>query len=263
MCARQRPLDGRGAAKLVVAAVIAAVVVLVYFKYGDALTLESLAQKEVDLREFQEAHPAIVYGLAFAAYVTITGLSVPGATGLTLVYSWYFGLVRGVVLVSFASTAGATLAFLTSRYLLRDAIRSRFGHRLQAFDSNLQRDGAFYLFTLRLIPAVPFVVINFVMGLTELRTRTFWWVSQLGMLPGTVVYVYAGSSVPDLSTLAERGAAGILSPQLVIAFILLGLFPLLAKKTLAVLGRRQPGTDTTSDTATMTARDDNHNQPAE
>jgi len=135
-------------------------------------------------------------------------------------------------LVSFASTAGATVAFLLSRYLFRDALQSRFGDRLAGFNAALESEGAFYLFTLRLIPAVPFFVINVVMGLTPLKTRTFWWVSQLGMLPGTVVYVSAGASVPSLQVLAERGVGGVLSPQLFAAFIALGLFPLIVKSVM-------------------------------
>lgn len=201
--------------------VVAAVGVSAYLFFGDALSLEHLAERETQLRRYRSEHPIQVYVIAFAAYAGVTGLSLPGAAVLTLVYGWYFGLVRGVVLVSFASTIGATLAFLLSRYLLRDAVQRRFGERLSAFDQALAAEGAFYLFTLRLIPAVPFFIINLVMGLTPIRTSTYWWVSQLGMLPGTAVYVYAGSTFPDLKTLAERGVGGILSPQLIAAFIAL------------------------------------------
>ncbi len=219
--------------KLFVLAAVVTAVVNGYAQYGDALTLNNLAQRETELRDYQQQHPVLVYGLAFGIYVAVTGLSLPGATVLTLVYAWYFGLIRGVVMVSFASTMGATLAFLLSRYLLRETIQNRFGEKLTAFNRNLEKEGAFYLFTLRLIPAVPFFVINVVMGLTPMKTRTFWWVSQVGMFPGTIVFVYAGSSVPDLTTLAEQGASGILSPQLLAAFVVLGLFPLAAKKLLA------------------------------
>lgn len=201
-----------------------------YFQFRESLTLHNLASRESDLRSLQQSQPLLVYGMAFVIYVAVTGLSLPGATVLTLACAWFFGFWRGVLLVSFASTAGATLAFLVSRFLLRDSIQRRFGDRLQTFNQSLEREGAFYLFMLRLIPAVPFFVINAVMGLTPLRTRTYWWVSQLGMLPGTAVYVYAGSQVPDLSTLAERGAKGILTPQLLFAFVLLGVVPLILKK---------------------------------
>ena len=219
--------------KLFVVASVLASAVYAYTQYGDALSLEHLAQRENELREYQQRHPVLVYGVAFGVYVAVTGMSLPGAAVLSLVYAWYFGLIRAVVLISFASTMGATLAFLLSRYLLREWIQNRFGGKLTAFSQNLEKEGAFYLFTLRLIPAVPFFVINVVMGLTPMKTGTFWWVSQVGMFPGTIVYVYAGSSVPDLATLAEEGAAGIMRPQLLAAFVVLGLFPLIAKKLLA------------------------------
>lgn len=206
-----------------------------YSQYGDALTLENLATQESVLRAYGVEHPILVYGIAFLIYVAVTGLSLPGAAVLTLAFGWYFGLARGLVLVSFASTAGATVAFLLSRYLLRDTIQSKFGDKLKSFNENLEREGAFYLFTLRLIPAVPFFVINVVMGLTPMKTRTFWWVSQIGMLAGTVVYVYAGSTFPTLAALAENGAGGIITPQLLIAFVVLGTFPLVAKKVINVV----------------------------
>jgi len=223
--------------KLVVLALLVAAGAIGYTLFGDSLSLASLAEKEVAVREYQQQYPAVVYGVAFVVYVLVTGLSLPGAAPLTLLYGWFFGLGGGLILVSFASTAGATLAFLLSRYLLREWIQSRFGERLAVFNRALDREGAFYLFTLRLIPAVPFFVINVVMGLTRIPTRTFWWVSQVGMLAGTCAYVYAGTSVPDLKTLSEKGAAGILSPQLLIAFALLGVFPLVLKK---IVGRLRP-----------------------
>lgn len=224
--------------KLIVLAVVATIAAVGYAKYGDVLKLENLAQQESQLRAFQKDNPVLVYGLALLLYVVATGLSLPGAAVLTLVYGWYFGLVPGVILVSIASTAGATLAFLLSRYILRDTIQNRFGERLAAFNENLAKEGAFYLFTLRLIPAVPFFVINVVMGLTPLKTSTFWWVSQLGMFPGTIVYVYAGSAVPDLKTLAERGAGGVLTPKLLMAFVILGIFPIVIRKIMAVFTKR-------------------------
>lgn len=216
--------------KLAVLGVVVAAAIFGYLQFRDALTLQSLAQQESALRSYQHEHPLLVYAAAFLIYVTVTGLSLPGAAVLTLVCGWFFGFWRGLLLVSFASTTGATVAFFVSRFLLRDSIQQRFGDRLAAFNQALEREGAFYLFMLRLIPAVPFFVINVVMGLTPIRPPTFWWVSQLGMLPGTAVYVYAGSSVPNLATLAEKGVSGILSPQLLVAFALLGLMPLVLKK---------------------------------
>ncbi len=220
-------------------AVLAAVVLAAgmgYWMWGDDLSLSHLAQKESQLREFQAEHPLLVYALAFAVYVTVTGLSLPGAAALTLVSGWYFGVLRGVLLVSFASTTGATLAFLLSRFLFRETVQRKFGSRLATFNQALQREGAFYLFALRLVPAVPFFVINAVMGLTPIRTRTFWWVSQLGMLAGTAVYVYAGSVVPDLQTLADNGLTAVFTAsqvvQIVTALALLGLFPWLARALL-------------------------------
>ncbi len=198
--------------RLVLVATVAAVAIVAYVGLRPYLTLEALAKQEANLRELYEQQPVLIYAAAFFIYVVITGLSLPGATGLTLAYGWFFGLVRGLILVSFASTAGATLAFLLSRYLFRDAVRSRFGDHLTKFDDALRREGPYFLFTLRLIPAVPFFVINAVMGLTPIRTSTFWWVSQLGMLAGTAVYLYAGSTVPSLQTLPDEGIGAVFTP---------------------------------------------------
>lgn len=220
--------------KLLVLGAVAVLIIVAFVFFGNDLKLENLAKREAQLQQLQDDHPLLVYGAAFAIYVAVTGLSLPGAAGMTLVYGWYFGFLRGLVLVSFASTMGATVAFLLSRYLFRDSIQQRFGERLKAFNEALDREGAFYLFTLRLIPAVPFFVINVVMGLTSLPTRTFWWVSQVGMLAGTAVYVYAGSQVPNLQTLADEGARAVFSGsqliQITIALALLGVFPIAVKK---------------------------------
>ncbi len=225
-------------AKIIVLCLIAVIVIIALTQFRDYLTLESLAARESQLREYQARNPSLVYGVAFLVYVAVTGLSLPGAAALSLVYGWYFRFLPALVLVSFASTAGATVAFLVSRYLLRDAVQRNFGHRLSSFNQHLESEGAFYLFWLRLIPAVPFFVINLVMGLTPIKARTFWWVSQIGMLPGTIVYVYAGSRVPNLTVLAEKGAAAVFTPsqltQIAFALALLGLFPLIIKK---ILGR--------------------------
>lgn len=237
--------------KLAVLGLVLVAAVLGYTQFGDSLTLDSLASKETELRDYRVDHPVLVYAIAFLIYVAVTGLSLPGAAVLTLVVGWYFGWARGLILVSFASTAGATIAFLLSRYLLRDSIQSKFGDKLASFNENLKREGAFYLFTLRLIPAVPFFVINVVMGLTPMRTWTFWWVSQVGMLAGTAVYVYAGSTFPSLAALAEQGPAGIITPQLLAAFAVLGLFPLVAKKSINVIKRRTGGSPSTHTNTTQ------------
>ena len=219
--------------KLGVFAILAIVAVVLYTQFGSYLSLESLAQQEAALRDYQAQHPVLVFVIAFLIYVTVTGMSMPGAAGLTLVYAWYFGFAEALLLVSFASTLGATIAFLLSRYLFRDVITSRFGDRLAKFNESLEKEGAFYLFTLRLIPAIPFFIVNAVMGLTPLKTWTYWWVSQIGMLAGTAVFVYAGSSVPSLATLAEKGINAAFSPtqvtQIIGAFVLMGVFPLVAR----------------------------------
>ncbi len=219
--------------KIAIVAVVGTLAAVLYTQFGDQLSLNSLAERESELRDIQSKHPILVFGIAFLIYVAFTGMSLPGAAALTLVYGWYFGFVEALALVSFASTLGATIAFLLSRFLFRDVIMSRFGDRLAKFNDSLEREGPFYLFTLRLIPAVPFFIVNAVMGLTPLKTRTFWWVSQIGMLAGTAVFVYAGASVPNLSTLAEKGVNAAFSPtqmmQIVGAFVLMGAFPLLAR----------------------------------
>ncbi len=248
--------------RLALLLLVAGIAVVAYTRFSDILALEHLARQEVQLRAFQQQHPVLFYGAAFLLYVIVTGLSLPGATVMTLAYGWYFGILRGVIVVSFASTAGATLAFLMSRFLFRDAIQRRFGDRLARFNQALECEGPFYLFTLRLIPAVPFFVINVVMGLTPIRTRTFWWVSQLGMLAGTAVYVYAGSSVPSLQTLAGDGIAAVFSPgqlaQIVTAFALLGLFPLAVRW---VVKLASPGTPAKVAEQAVTVEDSPKNGP--
>jgi len=244
------------AVKLVVMAVVASAVAIGYWQFGDSLSLQNLARQESQLREYQQQQPVLVYGVAFLLYVVVTGLSLPGAAVLTLAYGWYFGLLRGVIVVSLASTTGATVAFLLSRFLFRDIIQRRFGERLDKFNRALEQEGPFYLFSLRLIPAVPFFVINAVMGLTPIHTKTFWWVSQLGMLPGTAVYVYAGSSVPSLQTLADKGLNAVFTPgqltQILVAFAVLGGFPLIARWTMKLISRSNPSRavqETASDSA--------------
>lgn len=198
-----------------------------------------LASFEQQLKSFYVSNPVIVLAAAFVIYALVTGLSVPGASPMTLVMAWFLGFPTALVLISFASTTGATIAFLISRHLFRDWIESRFGDRLEKFNEALEKEGAFYLFTLRLIPLVPFFVINNVMGLTKIPTRTFWWVSQLGMLAGTAIYCYAGSRIPDLQALSEHGIGSVLNrqqlTQITIALVLLSLFPIAAKKIIAVL----------------------------
>src|SRR3989338_4812438 len=204
------------------------------FDIGHHLTLEALEAQKVALKAQVAAQPWLAAGLFFIAYVAVTALSLPGAALMTLLAGALFGLLQGFVLVSFASTLGATLAMLSSRFLLRDCVQSRFGQRLAGIDAGIEREGAFYLFALRLVPLFPFFLINLAMGLTRLPARTYWWVSQLGMLPGTLVFVNAGRELGQLESLA-----GILSPGLLGAFVLLGGFPLIARKLLGLIQARR------------------------
>ena len=236
----KRVSSGNGSIKLVVFAVVALVMGWLIFTYRDALSLEKLAEQEQQLRDWKAAYPVATFVIAFLIYVLVTGASIPGAVVLTLSYGWYFGFAPAMILVSFASTAGATISFLLSRFLFRESIQQRFSEQLASFNAALEAEGPFYLFILRLIPAIPFFVINVVMGLTPIRTRTFWWVSQVGMLPGTAIYVFTGSAVPSLKELAEKGAGGILTWEIVVAFALLGLFPLIVRK---IWGKSQPQND--------------------
>jgi pyruvate/2-oxoglutarate dehydrogenase complex dihydrolipoamide dehydrogenase (E3) component/uncharacterized membrane protein YdjX (TVP38/TMEM64 family) len=191
---------------------------------GEALTLEQLKARQAELQAWTRANLALAAMLFVGVYVLVTALSIPGAAIMTLAAGALFGLVIGTVLVSFASTIGATLAFLVARFLLREPLRNRYGERLKAFDAGIERDGPFYLFTLRLVPVFPFFMINLLAGLTRLRTWTYFWVSQLGMLPGTVVYVYAGTQLAQIDSPAD-----VLSPGLITAFVLIGMMPLLMR----------------------------------
>jgi len=209
---------------------------LVFFSLGfnRYLSFEYLQRSQSAFEQLYATQPLAFIASYFGIYVLATALSFPGAVLLSLVGGAIFGLGWGTLIVSFASTLGATLAFLTARYLLRDSLQARFGARLAEFNLGVQNEGAFYLFTLRLVPLVPFFVINLLMGLTQMKTRTYYWVSQIGMLAGTAVYVNAGTQLAQL-----KGLQGILSPGLLGSFVLLGLFPLLAKYVLGALKKRR------------------------
>ncbi|HWI99063.1 MAG TPA: FAD-dependent oxidoreductase [Burkholderiales bacterium] len=213
---------GRLAVVLLVAAAAAAFFAVGGHRY---LSLENLKAQQAALEQWRAAHPVGTAAAFLAAYVAMTGLSLPGATLLTLAGGALFGLLWGTVLVSFASSLGATLAFLASRFVLRGWVQRAYGAQLRAIDRGVEKDGGFYLFTLRLIPAVPFFVINLAMGLTRMRVRTFYWVSQLGMLAGTLVYVYAGTQLGRIASVRD-----VVSPGLIGALLALGIFPLVAKK---------------------------------
>ena len=188
------------------------------------LNLAQLKRRYAELSGWVDANLWLAAAGFFALYVLVTALSIPGAAVMTLAAGAIFGLLGGTVLVSFASTLGASLAFITARFLLRDALLSRYGKRMRSFDEGVRRDGGFYLFTLRLVPVFPFFLINILGGLSSLRLPTFYWVSQLGMLPATVVYVYAGTQLAQLESLSD-----VLSPGLIGAFALIGLFPLIMR----------------------------------
>ncbi|WP_280547587.1 bifunctional TVP38/TMEM64 family protein/FAD-dependent oxidoreductase [Halomonas sp. 11-S5] len=221
--------------RLILAAVIALLVAAYFLSGADqALTLDNLQAEQARFQAWLAAEPLTVAGGFFLIYVAITAVSLPGATLLTLLGGALFGFGWGLLLISFASTLGATLAALIARTLARGPLERRFATQLERINAGIEREGAFYLFTLRLIPLFPFFVINLVMGLTRMRLTTFYWVSQLGMLPGTAVYVNAGRELGNLESLA-----GILSPGLIGSFVLIGLFPWLARGLVAIGKRRQ------------------------
>lgn len=205
-----------------------------YFDLGRFLSFEYLKSQQAAFQNYYEQNPLQTIALYFVTYVVVTALSLPGAAVMTLAGGMMFGVLVGTVAVSFASTLGATLAFLVARFMLRDYVQSQFGDKIAAINQGVEKEGAFYLFTLRLIPAFPFFVINLVMGLTSIRTLQFFVVSQIGMLPGTLVYVNAGTQLGKLESLK-----GILSPSLILSFVLLGIFPLIVKKVMSILQKRR------------------------
>lgn len=227
-------MNGPNRGKLALALLLAAAVAAFFlFDLGSYLSLEALKARQANLASLVDNRPLLALGGFFSLYVAVTALSLPGAAILTLAAGAVFGLLLGTLIVSFASVAGASLAFLSSRYLFRDWVRKRFGKRIEAMDRGIAKDGAFYLLTLRLIPAFPFFLINLAMGLTGMRLVTFAVVSQIGMLAGTIVYVNAGTQLAAIESTGD-----ILSPALIGSFVLLGIFPLVAKALLGWWKRR-------------------------
>lgn len=213
---------------------VAAVVAFRVFDFGQYLTLSYVkASQESFALLYAEHRLMVILGYA-GIYILATSLSLPGATILTLAGGGLFGLWSGVLIVSFSSTIGATLACIVSRFILRDWVQAKFGDKLKTVNNGVEKEGAFYLFTLRLLPILPFWLINLVMGLTKMPLRRFFWVSQLGMLPGTIVYVYAGKELSKIESLS-----GILSPGLIISFIVLGIFPIAANKILSLYQKKK------------------------
>ncbi|HET6604451.1 MAG TPA: FAD-dependent oxidoreductase [Xanthomonadaceae bacterium] len=219
---------------LLLAAILAAALALWFGGGAEYLSLARLRELLGQARDFADAQPWTA-ALGFAlAYIAVTALSLPGAALMTLFAGAVFGLWTGLLIVSFASTIGATLAMLAARFVFRDAVRRRFPERIARIDAGVAREGGFYLFALRLVPVFPFFVINLAMGLTAMRAWSFYWVSQLGMLPGTFVFVNAGRELGRIES-----AAGILSPGVLLAFAALGLLPLLAKRIVETLRARR------------------------
>jgi len=200
------------------------------FDLGQYLTLDYLKSEKDNILALYESHTFATIAIYMLVYIAVTALSLPGAVIMTLAGGAVFGLLEGTIIVSFASTIGATLAFLVSRFVLKESVQNKFKDKLRTINQGIEKEGAFYLFTLRLIPAFPFFVINLVMGITPIKVKQFFLVSQIGMLPGTIVYVNAGSQLVAIDSLA-----GILSPGLIFSFVLLGLFPLIAKKIVGLV----------------------------
>ncbi len=227
----KRNLAGKA---VLVAAVIGLIAAFWGFGLGRYFTLAYLKGSAERFRALYAEHRALVVLVYFLVYVATTSLSLPGAAVLTIAGGAFFGLMTGTLVVSFASAIGATLACVVSRFILRDWVQGRFGDKIVRINEGVEREGAFYLFTLRLIPVFPFWMINLVMGLTGIPLRTFYWVSQLGMLPGTIVFVNAGRELAKIDSLR-----GVLSPGLLVSFALIGVFPLAVKKIVALYrGRR-------------------------
>ena len=224
------------AKKIILLLAAVALFALLYHHAGDYLSLQGLKEAQGRFSDLYGQHPLLVPLAFFAVYVGMAALSVPGAAIMTLAAGALFGLVVGLVIVSFASTIGATLAFLAVRYLVGRSIQERYGSKLERINEGVRREGAFYLFAMRLVPAFPFFLINILFALTPLSALRFYWVSQLGMLAGTAVYVNAGTQLAQIDSLK-----GLLSPALIGSFVALGIFPLLAKKALAFMRARSGG----------------------
>lgn len=204
------------------------------FDLGQYFSLDYLKSQHQQLVTFAEENRALALSGFFLLYVAVAALSLPGASILTLAAGAIFGFLTGVILASFASTIGATLAFLFSRFMFRDGVQKKFSSYLQTINNGIEEEGMFYLFTLRLIPIVPFFVVNLLMGLTTIKTVAFALVSQVGMLPGTAVFVNAGNQLAQIDSLKD-----ILSPSLLAAFALLGIFPIVAKKLIELYKKKK------------------------
>lgn len=214
--------------RILIVAVIAGLIASYFlFDLGQYFSLEYLKESRERFQGLYAENTLLVLGVYFLIYVTATALALPAATVITLAGGAMFGVLVGTVVVSFASTIGAAMAFVISRYLLRDWVQAKFGDKLAKVNKGVEEDAAFYLFTLRLVPIFPFFMVNTVVALTPMRFWTYYWVSQVGMFPATVVYVNAGKELGQIDSLS-----GLLSPSLIISFTILGIFPLVVKKVL-------------------------------
>jgi len=221
--------------KIILLVALAVIVVLFFqFELERYLTLDYIKSQQELISQYYEENRALTLLVFFLGYVVVTGASLPGAAVMTLAAGAVFGLFTGLILVSFASTIGASIAFLVSRYLFRDLVETRFGSSLKTVNDGIEKDGPFYLFALRLVPAFPFFVINLVMGLTKLRLWTFFWVSQVGMLAGTVVYVNAGTQLGKIESANE-----IFSTEILLSFLLLAILPFIGRKIVNTLASRK------------------------
>ena len=221
--------------KLVLVGIVAVIIILFFiFDIGQYLTLDYIKAQQHQVEILYAENQFATLAIFFIIYVVVTGASLPGAAVMSLAAGAIFGLLTGVILISFASTIGASIAFMISRYLFRDTVETRFGNSLKSINAGIQRDGAFYLFALRLVPAFPFFVINLVMGLTSIRLVTFYWVSQVGMFAGTIVYINAGTQLGQIDS-----AAGIFSPGIIVSFVLLALLPFAGRRLITVLKNRK------------------------
>ena len=217
--------------KIILAAFIVAIIAAFFiFDLGQYFSLEYLKEQKSVLAEFYANNPVGVSALFFLVYVAFAALALPAAAILTLAGGAIFGFWHGLVLVSFASSIGATIAFLLTRFLFGEAIEKKFGDKLSTINQGIEKEGAFYVFGLRFVPLLPFFVINSLLALTKLKTLTFYWASQLGMLVGTAVFVNAGTQLAQISSISD-----ILSPKLFLSFVLLGVFPIIAKYALSWL----------------------------
>lgn len=221
--------------KLIIAAIIIALVAAFFiFDLKEYVTLDYIKSQQSALNNFYAQNPLMVIAIFFLVYAGMAALSIPFATPLTLAAGAIFGNIVGVIVVSFASSIGATIAFMLAKFLFHDSIEAKFGDRLAKINSGIEKEGAFYVFGLRLVPIFPFVVLNSLLGLTKLKTWTFYWASQLGMFVGTIVYVNAGTQLASIDSIG-----GIASPGLIASFVALGVLPIMSKYMLNFLRQRR------------------------